>query len=483
MNARSFRHLLWAIPIALSGCATSHQVYRVKEATNTEGILYSLPRTVSVLKVPVANVTLERGKYVDYLGCLYKNVPSIKEAVDAGVYHVILKDGKTFEIDFAKIELGFRSEPDPAQVFRVDLDGNTQAERRSLLMTLGEMQTITGARSDVEDVRADYALKTIEIVGNLTATIATGGGLETLSETAIETEDHCKNPPEDASVAIDKLALLSKARIDTVNEIKGVEGARSSTLEAMWQSRLAAISEAERKLLKLFMGSSTVNSWTAVYEVRFDKPGQPVKLFRFSPDGGFHSYVSTVNAQPDWVKGNEGQDFQITCDLYPAEEQQLVRFADFKPVTDEFTEPRGFYYRVPVSTNIALSALKDDSATNVFVASQRVAQLGKVRSLPSKISGSKKTVYDVGFHADLGSLSKVQVDTAPIDPNAADKAVAAVQNVLKETSPMSELQRQATAAEARQKIFAAEKAIDDARKAEAQAMVDRLLQLGTAGTE
>ncbi|HRK33824.1 MAG TPA: hypothetical protein PLJ47_04435, partial [Candidatus Hydrogenedentes bacterium] len=182
MNTRFFCHLLWAIPIAISGCATSHQVYRVKEATNTEGILYSLPRTVSVLKVPVNAAISEPGKFGKHIECLYTKVPDVKKAVDEGSYQFVTQAASLFEIDFAKIELGYRSEPDPAQVFRVDLDGNTQAERRSLLLTLGEMQTITGARSDVEDMRADYALKAIEIVGNLTATLATGGAFKSSAE-------------------------------------------------------------------------------------------------------------------------------------------------------------------------------------------------------------------------------------------------------------------------------------------------------------
>ncbi|HUP25070.1 MAG TPA: DUF4831 family protein [Thermoanaerobaculia bacterium] len=138
-------------------CASSHRVERIRGNDHDEvppGIVYSLPRVIVEVEVPVARAITIPGRFArlapELLGV---KAPTSKES--------------SFQL--GKPTIAPFVEADPDQVFLVALKGRNPFESRQLAMELSELGIFTKGNSTSENKTIDFAVSTVSSLAGVAA--------------------------------------------------------------------------------------------------------------------------------------------------------------------------------------------------------------------------------------------------------------------------------------------------------------------------
>lgn len=414
----------------LCGCVPQHQVHWVNPKMPTEkpGVYYALPRTVVTVSIPVTKITIRKGTYADEAAKLGIHIPSFEKNSES----------------FSKYSLGSpsietRAEPDPENVFLVELRGNWH-EDRDLLVELTENGLLTSAESKATDKTVDYFVKTI---GAVAKTYAAASGVavpQTLQPLA--SAEWPRDPKEQARLIAYKIREVRNKRIDLVSA-SGIGQAPidEDTLDRMLQE-LDAI---EEDLMSNFRRKS-VSSWTAHYEYAPNCScgpccSEPVTLFYFDDKNGLTAPGAggIEDIPAEFKKQRTKEDIPV---VVSAVKRPTIQFADQArtPCCHWRTKGKhGFFYRIPATGRVTVK--KKDSDT-LAVKDTLIAQFGTVKALPPGVKSTNSN-FLVNLHEETGALKKVQVSSKALDPALIDELGAATAQI----ASVQAAQRAAEAAE------------------------------------
>jgi len=386
---KSFNGILCAVLLFSAGWGCKSEAYHVIHVSNNQtseenGLFYYLPRTVIVADVKVKKTTLLPGPLYEYSDS-YIGYTGIAE--------------KQEKYELEEIKLSTRSEPDPDQLYFIELK-----EKQRVLLEYDKMGVIrkineTSSKEEInaresalqfektEKENRDKNITLINLKEKLdtiyTRQIHEGGVvIENRQIERVMIKSSKQESARDAVKMINDIRSQKYRLISYSDEL----AYPAATLEVM----LKELKKLENEYLNLFLGTSEVQTLTYQFEFRpqADKKGiQP--FFKFSPHKGINDslklIMETVYIQQEPTGATQGA-IRLTS------EQKTIK------KSNKFT---GIVYRIPES------CLFKVILNNRVIAQQSfpVSQLGVLHSLPAENLSGIKAQFDpaTGMLIHLGT--------------------------------------------------------------------------------
>lgn len=147
--------LICAVALTLSSCATKYEVFKVDDTTtdSTKGVIYSLPKTVVSVEIPIKKTAFKPGVFAKFsdelLGVNAKTSNEVKFTLGAPV-------------------ISSRAIADPDQTYILKLKGSWY-ENREIAVQLNQLGVMTGAQTSVENKGPDLAVNIIKTTTDIVA--------------------------------------------------------------------------------------------------------------------------------------------------------------------------------------------------------------------------------------------------------------------------------------------------------------------------
>jgi hypothetical protein len=420
-----------AFVCVLGGCATI-TVEKVTSA-GSNGLLYALPNTVLRIQLKVNRTTRTGAPYAAYAAIF---APDSKPVCADALCSQAPK--ASYEVA-SGVTFNTYGEPDPSNVYLVKFTG-AGAIDQSLSMTWNEAGLLSAVSSTVTNRTVDIATSGVKLLAGVGSKIAFGGPTARTgkalqcSEKSSADEWMLPHLQSDSALADSYCSLSVKTREalprdGTVLEaafkayeskLAPLERTRQDILSGKSQSvvldqttLLTKIeSEIDQELTQLYVGKTTVQSWDGTLDVRTLAVGTPLRVLAIDSNKGI--CLGNAEVPPDAkpipdefarLSAEEcaaGNEFDLALRYYPDVNAQL-----FSKVTDTGAGQRSFRYRIPAQTAVSLIDGKGKSFGSGVI---RVAQLGKVMSLPAQ-RHSKALSYDLAFIEATGALKSFKLGT------------------------------------------------------------------------
>lgn len=382
---------------------------------------------------------------------------------------------KTF-YKMGDVALVSESEPDPSQVFFVEVKGGL-FERRSVDVAFAAGGVLADITTSKEDKSLEFATKTgSSIIGAVIkagATIASTdgktapmtcgayGGVYQRGDGLIRVVD--SYPTDRADIIKSKTSALSKEYLElALKELKASYDEARSSFEVNKEQK------------------------TKTYEIAFlpdkfqpknkedeDKKFEAVKIAKFSDTCGI---VAASEGRPNRYNPLMLYDFKDSnkCGtevLVTAEVQTLSYFSVDRSVDDVVSKSlntgndiRGVHYRIPLASHVSIFSNKDKDKKELAAKDISIAQFGSVASLPAT-TGSSNVTYKVTLDPTTGMLLKVNISSEPMSTDVGKNLIDPLGDYIKaqktKDDELTQLQRQKS-------ILEAKKAIADLTKALSQ---------------
>lgn len=376
------RTLFLLIPFVLvviaTGCQSRYyNVVHIDEnaRTKSDGIFYYLPRTILVADVMVRKTTYHPGPFSDY-------------AEQYIGYSGIQSKSTLFEIE--NIVLSTETEPDPDQLYYIELNKNTEAlfevEENGLLRNVNIQSTIEEKREqkkekEMQKVFTEKKQNMLTLL-NIREKLDTIYKRQIIDSVVVESRSiervFIKNTKEES--AREAAKMIGDIRAQRFNLIKYNEeiGFESGTIEAM----LRELNKMEEDYFRLFLGYS--ESETIAYRFTF-VPNNNVKgyqnFFKFSPTKGVND---SLKLMMETVYITQEQD-DITQKMKDFTAQ---REGEKSKKDKKYT---GLAYRIP-----EIATYKIIWNNKVLTYAQfPIAQLGTVQHLPPYDLDKLRVNYDI----------------------------------------------------------------------------------------
>ena len=470
--------LIVPLIVLLAGCTVGHRITRLASGVQVnpgdQAAYYALPRTVITVSFPVTKAEVKEGtgKYngkacFDELGDaadfdlpddpMTHKPPALWQAI--GLDELPTTTSQAYKVNGTPT-ISSLSEPDPEQVFRVDLS-SSWAIKRELNLTYGPTGVLQSGTSFVQDRRVDLS------VGLLKAVVGTATSLRSLVAVVqpqpmsqggtqpfdcATLEDPCQRAACETYQARQKLSELSQTVID-----EKLSGKQAEWLEKRYRDDID-------KRVSLFVRQSTekANVVCAVRPATWKSGSgkQGFEVLQLDKTMGFHPGKDADCLIPYGFLWTSGQSSSVAYALQvvPASGQYEEYLAGAGvPQAHDDTKPQGFYYRVP-----AIAAVSVEKGPEVLVESDiLVAQLGFVAALPGQ--RTYQTKYMVTLDPATGALQTLDSNTAAISPDlitssgtaiadALDKRAEAKKDEAAAKDELALLQRERMILEEKQKI-------------------------------
>ena len=213
------------LALILSGCATSHRVYRAdhEKASKVRGVHYALPRAVVVMEVPIDKRIFTAGRFARFSDELL----GVKART---------KGSTTYSLKAPSVSQ--HSEPDPGEVFLIQVDGGA-FETRELLVELSEQGILTHAKGETTSTALDFTLSTLETAAGLAGRLISPGTAQSQSVRGLDPDQKA----ETTAIARRLIQQLdARRRIFVPNEAWAQ--AVSALKSALGAAKLAGIEKA-----------------------------------------------------------------------------------------------------------------------------------------------------------------------------------------------------------------------------------------------
>lgn len=328
--------------------AQTEVVNSQERAGFSNGIAYSLPKTVFVIEI-------EAVKTIKLVGPYYR----FSERY-LGTKDVITENNTTWAVKAVKIRE--KAIPDPAHRYLIKPDMASAAS----FVTLTPQGLLYGINVPLQASKKMVHPQHATVAPDLTFSGAV------LNEEALQANSVAKM----AELSAKQIYRLRDSRMNllTGDNDKLPDG---KALELM----LAGIDKSEKELTALFLGKTVEASAFLTYEVMPEKEMKSEVLFRLSNLGG-------VVSRDDL----SGQPFYIN----------VKDLSDRSFVARERSSQNGLYYRIPGQAEISIV---DPQGNVISHKNVEVAQFGVLQSLPASIFN--KSALKVRFNPETGSLLSV----------------------------------------------------------------------------
>lgn len=426
--------------IALAACATGKitvtpvpQGSASATKTDLKGAIYTLPRTVVRLELPVERVEQKPGRHALVADLFFPD----KSRVRANASPL------TFRLKKATISTF--GEPDPDQIFLVKAEGGGAIDQ-TMTFDYTEQGALLGAQATVDNQTADVLLGILSAATGIITRI--GGGDNCTAEEQKKKALWCfLSHPE----LRENLDGLPPKRQDELNALYGTnvdafKAARvdydairkyiNETTEFRESIDLPADAETSREFIvrerdrlademiaKLFVGKKSTSSWTGIWALRPGrKPFDDVikatgalhtdHVLDFVTDKGICKVVADLrghDAPPPEFQAEAGdcttvKSVKVDYALDGADQIASRTYANFRQPT-----PASFRYAIPSQIKLTL---KED-ATERAQARAMISQFGWIAALPETLGG-KAVTFDLKFYETTGGLKTFKLASKPL---------------------------------------------------------------------
>jgi len=409
------RRIALLLVLLAAGCTRSFQVYDAKQLkTGRDYFFYALPRNVVVVDVPVKRIDQSSAAPckddLSNLALLGLDPPP--------------QQNTTKFVALAPT-VATRAEPDPDQVYAVDLRFRPFATTAGAF-EMSDTGVLTTETVSQEDKSIDTALSVVKLgVG-----IATGQPF-TKASAAQQGGGSTGTPPSFCGQMASDIREIRTQRTKVLANSIAREGATKEYTDYV----LGQFDTMEAALIANFSGETKVRVATVHCDIRPAKSDR-FDLFRFSAADGVlepqHCFVPALLRGTTGTGGSKPYVVRIATDG-----EQLADTV--RPLVRVSGEPRGFFYRIPASVVVTVE-VDQTPQTQEFT---RIAQLGTTATLPV-VGGAfvRKASMTPTLNA-AGGLQKLTLNGEPAGLDAANSLVGIVGS-LHDT----QLQKQADAAKA-----------------------------------
>ncbi|MFZ2280357.1 MAG: DUF4831 family protein [Prosthecobacter sp.] len=392
--------ILTVLVLFLSGCASTTEVVPVSQfkGGKRKGIVYSLPKTIIGVEVPVTEKALVAAKdpYFKVAKEIFGEEPNLKETVSYKV---------------GKPVLTFRAERDGARTFVAKIKQAPFSSHSTALSLSGEGVLTDGTMSD-QNKTVDYAVTTVEAAAKIAASAAKAASVDPNS-------NDFKNYDPKIQLKLQELAVLKQNR--TALFVSASPDA-SKFLEKI-DGEISAI-------MALFLGTTKISTASLFFEVEprhlngACAAAEDVDLFELDASTG------NVNVHTRLIAPAPG--FLHFKSRLPKDRQRihLMISSSMLFTADELAQltyskgASGIHYCIPGKAQVQVR-------NNNKVMEQKsslIAQYGPVVALPNS-TGSEKTDISATLDPLTGALLKVNVTGQAFDPKYIERLGNAVNTV------------------------------------------------------
>lgn len=379
-----------------------------QNAGGKEGVYYTLPRTVIQVEVEEKTITRTPGTYASFA----------KEAL--GLDNVIKKPEVMEQT--GRISSGTLYEPDPQCVYKVEINGNNPAMRKTLAMNLSEAGLLSSFNATAENNAIAVAVGAASTASAIARQFLPLPGGNDNTTAAVSDNPYKYVTPEKSPGSYTRADSLAEARnivrkIQSLRIRKGelltgdirIEG--KETIEYM----VREIEKMEEEYLSLFAGTQTVSS-----RVR-------------------RHYFTPAQQNMEQSIGNN-----ITVRIQKMANTNADKISKHKISNNG---QNGFFYRVPGYARVSISR----NGQELFNEQLIVAQYGSVQSLPAK-SGLFRSGYQVSFYEGTGAIRSISANTESISPDNVNQLNNTIRGIINEQDELSRLDRERRILEQRRAI-------------------------------
>lgn len=442
------------ICLCFCACTVGHQIKKVpleKGTSLDQAAYYALPRTVVTASFPVKQSFAVEGKgqsgspavscfnqletrvtFKDKIANWARFEPEIlKDAIGLTAIPPLGENKYSLTGDPT---IGTLAEPDPDQVFRVELSTNW-SQKRELNLQFGPLGTLQAGTSFVQDRRVDLAAAFAKTVINiLSADLAPkrafGASLTLIDSSTSagrpsefqcdEVEDNCQRAACEifsGRAGLERLPRLVAADIIDADS-------------AAWLTkRLEDDIEARLPLFVIFRE----RIGNVVCAVRPRDKTEEIKLLEMSEKEGFRAASSESECLiPPGFEPKALSGIVYTMRLKVPEQLATRLQESGLDRAHQVTEDQGFYYRIPATASISI----EKDCTKVAEGSAVVAQLGLVAALPRQ--RTYQTKYQIKLDPQTGALIDLTSNSEAVDPALITGTGDAIAGYLKKENELDE---------------------------------------------
>lgn len=425
------------LALSLVGCTAGHRITKLQTGATVEpgdqAAYYALPRTVVQISFPVSKTEGKEGTGKSSGGeSCYSHLGEKAEfplANGGRGFVEITSNGRSIELWQA---VGFEQaqpsldpvfkvagvpaisslpEPDPEQIFRVDLD-SSWAIKRQLKLTYGPLGVLESGTSFVQDRRVDLSVAVLKAVAAAVPPMALAPAVSDARKDDEKLD--CRGALDPCQRAACEVYEARRWLYDLPDEVleDGLDAKRAEWLAKRYQEDID-------RGVALFMRVTTekANVVCAVRpatETGTGTPSQSYAVLHFEAAKGFWNGNDAECLIPHGFRktgASPGSSVQYEVNVTPVPGQYSERLDTAGvPSAHDPGKEQGFYYRVP-----AVASVKLEKATEVLTETQLVvAQLGFVAALPRQ--RSYQTDYQVTLDPATGALKSLSANSDSIDP-------------------------------------------------------------------
>ncbi len=449
-----FRKTAWmvtglgAFAVLLSSCS-GHAVRDIQhaDASDPQALYYALPRTVLTLEVLGEKTTLVKeaacsAALQEMIDCGPKGMISISACL--GVPANEAKEKWTFE----KPVLRQRAEPDPGEIFRVDISASA-LEKTGIGLNLSRQGLITRGESEFQDKRVDIAVAALKSAASLVQPFVGG------PESPKTAEPVCKK-------MVEGVVALRKQANDLLDSIDVSSPVDADALKL----RLDSLEARQKELLVNFRSTKKSGKGRIYCEYIPGSDSNKLSLLRLSATEGAEAVtaedclIPAVLAAASTPSSQETKLISLDLDKDPDQLSEVLRAKNVDKIKRK--KDQGFYYRVPATMSVDIVEQKGSGQPEILQRSDiAVAQAGIVTALPPQ--NTTQSAYVVEFYEDTGAIKMVTAKSEALDPALITGAADAVSGVIEKdrasTDELEILTRQRKILEETKKIRDFEKAL------------------------
>jgi len=365
-----------------------YQVNSTTKPTEKNGYFYTLPRTVIQVDVVVKATDNIKGPLSD----LAEKYVGIKDAIKFDFTTYSIEDVHVLPV----------SEPDPDQVYFVEIDSKSGKNSSALSLNFNE----AGFLCSTFDNRKIYSKDEIEkqiifteeqksqaaelykfqAFGNIKAKIDT-----IIRKVAVDTaiiqkyifraRTTEKTDEELASEFVGKIQALRDSKYKLLTGFQEIPY-DPATIKYMHQQ----LERQENEYLAMFCGKIVTSylRYSFYYTPGWESENGDISLFRFSKNTGISAVLSN---------SGELATLRITANGY----SKVA--GGFSPIQPKQDQPKGFFYRIPEKANVIITLENEELFNKPII----VNQLGNVKSLPAD-------QLKVEFVPETGGIKSVHFD-------------------------------------------------------------------------
>ena len=437
--------------VLLGGCTAGHQIRKLPDPPGSldQAAYYALPRTVVTVAFPVEKTFVKEGTGTTKVGgqdvsCLSRlgepisfedKIPPWVDGKPKKLREALgfEKDPDPSKTNYAvkgDVTVATLAEPDPEQIFRVELD-SSWAKKRALTLEFGPLGVLKSGTSSVQDRRVDLAVAFAKSALQLGTSFRMLDTSESRNPSFnLQAYREKKEPIELLCGSVEGRCQQTACRIfrariglDRLPFRVTEEGLKAD--QATWlTSRFEADID---KLMPVFVRPKKVTG-EIVCALRPKAPTQknaPVELLKLDPAAGFSAATGTECLIPVEFEGagsGTATVFQAEITV-PNQYSQALQTANLDDAHDP-AKDQGFYYRIPAVAEIDIL----EGSKRIATSQKVVAQLGLVAALPRQ--STYQTKYVAKLDPATGALVSLTSDSEAIDPSLITGTSEAINSAL-----------------------------------------------------